>query len=146
MTLIALRRIDQSGGVEMTDWWPHLGECADDISFVRSMFTTDNDHGLASRKLLELLIGQMPQDDNQPINLPRHQQGSTLQLIGQVPVSTHNERHIATLVQSDLDAFHQQGEIDTLHILNLNADRHRAARLQTFGGKIEPEIKPLYGL
>lgn len=31
-------------GVEMTDWWPHLGECADDISFVRSMYTTDNDH------------------------------------------------------------------------------------------------------
>ncbi|MEX2285549.1 MAG: DUF1501 domain-containing protein [Planctomycetaceae bacterium] len=31
-------------GVEMTDWWPHLGECADDIAFVRSMFTTDNDH------------------------------------------------------------------------------------------------------
>ena len=32
-------------GVEMSDWWPHLGECADDIAFVRSMLTTDNDHG-----------------------------------------------------------------------------------------------------
>jgi len=31
-------------GVEMTDWWPHLATCADDIAFVRNMWTTDNDH------------------------------------------------------------------------------------------------------
>jgi len=31
-------------GIEITDWWPHLATCADDISFVRSMYTTDNDH------------------------------------------------------------------------------------------------------
>jgi hypothetical protein len=31
-------------GVEMTDWWPHLAQCADDIAFVRNMWTTDNDH------------------------------------------------------------------------------------------------------
>ena len=32
-------------GVEISDWWPHLGECVDDIAFVRSMWTTDNNHG-----------------------------------------------------------------------------------------------------
>lgn len=31
-------------GVEVTDWWPHLSECVDDICFVRNMWTTDNDH------------------------------------------------------------------------------------------------------
>lgn len=31
-------------GIEITDWWPHLSTCVDDISFVRSMYTTDNDH------------------------------------------------------------------------------------------------------
>jgi hypothetical protein len=32
-------------GIEISDWWPHLGECVDDIAFVRSMWTTDNNHG-----------------------------------------------------------------------------------------------------
>ncbi|PYT21199.1 MAG: DUF1501 domain-containing protein [Acidobacteria bacterium] len=32
-------------GVEISDWWPHLSECADDIAFIRSTWTTDNDHG-----------------------------------------------------------------------------------------------------
>lgn len=31
-------------GVEVSDWWPHLSNCVDDIAFVRSMYTTDNDH------------------------------------------------------------------------------------------------------
>lgn len=32
-------------GLEISDWWPHLGECADDLAIVRSMWTTDNNHG-----------------------------------------------------------------------------------------------------
>ena len=32
-------------GIEMTDWWPHFGEVVDDVAFVRSLWTTDNDHG-----------------------------------------------------------------------------------------------------
>ncbi len=32
-------------GIAISDWWPHLGDCIDDISVVRSMWTTDNDHG-----------------------------------------------------------------------------------------------------
>ena len=32
-------------GIHVSDWWPHLGECIDDLAVVRSMWTTDNDHG-----------------------------------------------------------------------------------------------------
>jgi hypothetical protein len=32
-------------GAEMSDWWPHLGEVVDELAIVRSMWTTDNDHG-----------------------------------------------------------------------------------------------------
>ena len=32
-------------GIEVSDWWPHLGECIDDLAVVRSMWTTDNNHG-----------------------------------------------------------------------------------------------------
>ena len=32
-------------GIEVSDWWPHVGGCIDDISVVRSLWTTDNDHG-----------------------------------------------------------------------------------------------------
>jgi hypothetical protein len=32
-------------GLEVSDWWPHVGACIDDIAVVRSMWTTDNNHG-----------------------------------------------------------------------------------------------------
>jgi hypothetical protein len=32
-------------GLEVADWWQHTGACADDIAIVRSLWTTDNDHG-----------------------------------------------------------------------------------------------------
>src|SRR5438477_6204150 len=32
-------------GIEVSDWWPHVGSCADDLSVVRSFWTTDNNHG-----------------------------------------------------------------------------------------------------
>jgi hypothetical protein len=32
-------------GLEVADWWQHVGSCADDIAVVRSLWTTDNDHG-----------------------------------------------------------------------------------------------------
>ena len=40
---VGFRKQGESG-IEITDWWPHLSTCVDDISFVRSMYTTDNDH------------------------------------------------------------------------------------------------------
>lgn len=38
------KKYGQSGLV-VADWWKHIGECADDIAVVRSLWTTDNDHG-----------------------------------------------------------------------------------------------------
>ena len=32
-------------GIEVADWWTSVGECIDDIAVVRSLWTTDNDHG-----------------------------------------------------------------------------------------------------
>jgi hypothetical protein len=32
-------------GMEISDWFPHLANHADDLAIVRSMWTTDNDHG-----------------------------------------------------------------------------------------------------
>jgi hypothetical protein len=41
---VGFRRHGQSG-LEISDWWPHLASCADDLAVVRSMWTTDNNHG-----------------------------------------------------------------------------------------------------
>jgi hypothetical protein len=38
------RKHGQSG-LEVADWWRHVGACADDLAVVRSLWTTDNDHG-----------------------------------------------------------------------------------------------------
>jgi hypothetical protein len=32
-------------GLEVGDWWKHVGECADDLAVVRSLWTVHNDHG-----------------------------------------------------------------------------------------------------
>ncbi|MDX1944253.1 MAG: DUF1501 domain-containing protein [Pirellulaceae bacterium] len=32
-------------GIEVSDWLPHLAGCADDLAIVRSMYTTDDNHG-----------------------------------------------------------------------------------------------------
>lgn len=32
-------------GIEISDWFPHIGNSVDDISIVRSMWTTDDNHG-----------------------------------------------------------------------------------------------------
>src|SRR5213080_3633015 len=40
---VGFKKHGQSG-IEVTDWWPHLARRVDDIAFVRSMYTTDNDH------------------------------------------------------------------------------------------------------
>lgn len=49
-------------GVEVSDWWPHLAECVDDISFVRSMWTTDNDHAAEN----QIHTGRHKLDETQP--------------------------------------------------------------------------------
>ena len=40
---VGFRKRGQSG-IEVTDWWPNVSECIDDISVIRSMWTTDNNH------------------------------------------------------------------------------------------------------
>jgi hypothetical protein len=32
-------------GLEVGEWWRNVGECSDDLAVVRSLWTTDNDHG-----------------------------------------------------------------------------------------------------
>ena len=32
-------------GIAISDWWPHVGSSIDDIAVIRSMWTTDNNHG-----------------------------------------------------------------------------------------------------
>jgi hypothetical protein len=32
-------------GIEVSDWFPHVGACVDDLAVVRSVYTTDDNHG-----------------------------------------------------------------------------------------------------
>ena len=32
-------------GAEISDWWPHLSTCVDDLAILRSIWSTDNNHG-----------------------------------------------------------------------------------------------------
>src|SRR5919197_1417444 len=49
-------------GVEVADWWPELAGCVDDLAFVRSMYTTDNDHGAE----FQIHTGRHQLDEQQP--------------------------------------------------------------------------------
>ena len=51
-----------ASGIEVTDWWPHLATCVDDIAFVRSMYTTDNDHAAEN----QIHTGRHKLDETQP--------------------------------------------------------------------------------
>ena len=54
----------RQSGIEVSDWWPHVGDCVDDIAVVRSMWTTDNDHGaqLQFHTGRHVLEGPFPDD------------------------------------------------------------------------------------
>ena len=41
---IGFKKRGQSG-LEISDWWPHVGESADDLCLIRSMWTEDSNHG-----------------------------------------------------------------------------------------------------
>src|SRR5262249_24863078 len=43
-TQIGFKKAGQSG-IEVSDWWPHVRGCVDDIAVIRSMYTSDNNHG-----------------------------------------------------------------------------------------------------
>ena len=41
---IGFKKYGQSG-IEVSDFFPHIGQCIDDIAVIRSMWTTDDNHG-----------------------------------------------------------------------------------------------------
>ena len=41
---VGFKRYGQSG-IPVSDWFPHIGSCIDDIAVIRSMWTTDDNHG-----------------------------------------------------------------------------------------------------
>ncbi len=43
-TQVGFKKYGQSG-IEVSDWLPHTGGCIDDIAVIRSMYTTDDNHG-----------------------------------------------------------------------------------------------------
>ncbi|WP_165243594.1 DUF1501 domain-containing protein [Paludisphaera soli] len=49
-------------GIEISDWWPHLATCVDDLCFVRNMWTTDNDHAAEN----QIHTGRHRLDEVQP--------------------------------------------------------------------------------
>src|SRR5207253_7485391 len=49
-------------GIALSDWWPHLATCVDDLAFVRSMYTTDNDHAAEN----QMHTGRHRLDETQP--------------------------------------------------------------------------------
>jgi hypothetical protein len=49
-------------GIEVSDWFPHLATCVDDMSFVRNMWTTDNDHAAEN----QIHTGRHKLDETQP--------------------------------------------------------------------------------
>lgn len=50
-------------GVDVADWFPNLAGCVDDMAFVRSMYTTDNDHGAE----FQMHTGRHQLDEQQPV-------------------------------------------------------------------------------
>jgi hypothetical protein len=49
-------------GCEVSDWLPHLGGVVDDLCIIRSMYTTDNDHGAE----FQFHTGRHVLDEQQP--------------------------------------------------------------------------------
>jgi Protein of unknown function (DUF1501) len=43
-TQVGFKKYGQSG-IAVSDWLPHIGGCVDDLAVVRSMYTTDDNHG-----------------------------------------------------------------------------------------------------
>ena len=41
---VGYKKYGQSG-IDVSDWFPHIGSCIDDIAVIRSMWTTDDNHG-----------------------------------------------------------------------------------------------------
>ncbi len=51
-----------AAGVEVSDWWPEVGGCVDDLAIVRSMYTTDTEHSA----VFQFHTGRSQRDAPQP--------------------------------------------------------------------------------
>ena len=58
---VGYRKHGQSGAL-VSDWLPNLASCVDDMAIVRSMYTTDNDHGAE----FQMHTGRHALDEKQP--------------------------------------------------------------------------------
>lgn len=58
---VGFKKYGQSG-IDVCDWLPHIGSCVDDLTFVRSMYTTDNDHAAEN----QMHTGRHRLDEIQP--------------------------------------------------------------------------------
>ena len=58
---VGYRKRGQSG-IEVSDWWPHVGGCIDDLAVVRSLWTTDFNHSAQ----LQMHTGRMILDGRVP--------------------------------------------------------------------------------
>ena len=50
-------------GIGVADWFPELAKCVDEMAFVRSMYTTDNDHGAE----FQMHTGRHHLNEQQPV-------------------------------------------------------------------------------
>lgn len=50
-------------GIDVSDWLPNLATCVDDMTIIRSMYTTDNDHGAE----FQMHTGRHTLDETQPV-------------------------------------------------------------------------------
>jgi hypothetical protein len=58
---VGFRQRGQSG-LAISDWWEHVGACADDLAIVRSMWTTDTEHSA----VFQFNTGRSLRDSPQP--------------------------------------------------------------------------------
>jgi hypothetical protein len=127
-------------GVEISDWFPHIGSCADEIAFIRSMWTTDNNHGAqiqfaSGRHMLEPRVptlgawvnfglGRMTDDLPSFINMgPRHFDTKDGHYLGpafdSVNLNVDPKNPLAFLKsESGLGAEQQAGPFELIHQLN----------------------------
>lgn len=58
---VGYRKYGESG-IEFSDWVPHMGSCVDDMAVIRSMWTTDDNHGAQTQfhSGRHMLDGQYP--------------------------------------------------------------------------------------
>lgn len=147
-------------GVEISDWFPHIGSCADEIAFIRSMWTTDNNHGAqvqfaSGRHMLEPRVptigawvtyglGAMTDDLPSFINMgPRyfdvrdgHYLGPAYDSVN-LRVDPKNPLAFAR-PEADLTGAEQASQFDLIHTLDTLAaeqypgDKSLAARMKSY--------------